>query len=106
MSAIPDYYFPDQYEFRVGEAWWTPQVAISEYGDGAALASPTAAVRRVSDGADVTPVFWPGAGGAITATHVQWSAFTMAAAGEYEIGLSVQVNGKLRTDVQRVRVFT
>jgi len=41
----------------------------------------------------------------VGATYVQWQPFTFAAAGDYEIHLSVLVNGNKRTDVLRVRVL-
>ena len=47
---------------------------------------------------------WSGGSGTVGAYYVQWSAFTMAAAGDYEIRLSVLVSGNKRTDIQRIKV--
>lgn len=99
----PEFYIPGAREFVVGDAW-PFQIATARYETGATLTSPTAVVLRVSDDADVTSTFWAGGAGSVSATHVQWSAFTMAAAGDYEIRLSVLVSGSKRTDVLRAKV--
>jgi hypothetical protein len=103
-NSEPEFYIPGVREFKTGEEW-PFQVAKGRYETGATLASPTATVRRMSDGADVTATFWSGGSGSVNSTHVQWSAFTMAAAGDYEISLSVLVNGNKRTNVLRVKVM-
>ena len=99
----PEFYIPEVREFLVGDAW-PFQIAKSRYETGATLTSPTATVKRLSDGVDVTDSFWPAGSGTVGASHVQWSAFTMAASGDYEIRLSVLVSGNKRTDVLRVKV--
>ena len=88
---------------RNGESW-PPQIAKTRYESGATLTSPTAVVKRMSDGEDVSATFWSGGSGTVGASYVQWSAFTMAAAGDYEIRLSVLVSGNKRTDIQRIKV--
>ena len=100
----PEFYIPDVRECKVGEQW-PFQIAKTRYESGATLTSPTATVERLSDGEDVTSTFWPAGSGTVGASYVQWSAFTMAAAGDYEISLSVLVSGNKRTDVLRVKVW-
>jgi hypothetical protein len=99
----PEFYIPGVREFIVGDAW-PFQMAKTRYESGATLTSPTATVKRLSDGADVSSTFWAAGTGTVATSYVQWSAFSMAAAGDYEIRLSVLVSGNRRTDVQRVKV--
>lgn len=99
----PEYLIPGVREFLVGEAL-PLRIPKTRYETGATLTSPTAVVIRTVDEVDVTSTFWSGGSGSVTSTHVQWSAFTMAAAGDYEIRLSVLVSGSKRTDVLRVKV--
>ncbi len=105
MNTEPEFYIPESREFVVSDEW-PFQIAVSKYTAGATLTAPTAKVYRRSDGADVTATWWPGGAGTVTVTQVQWSAFKMLAAGDYEIRLSVDVSGNTRTDVLRVRVYS
>lgn len=100
----PEFLIPGVREFLVGESW-PFQIAKTRYESGATLTTPTATVLRTSDGSDVTSTFWSGGTGSVGASYVQWSPFTMAAAGDYELRLSVLVNGYKRTDIQRIKVF-
>lgn len=105
MNAIQEFYLNsgEIFDVIVGDKW-PFSVARAYYGSGATLTSPSQSVVRVSDGEDVTSAFWVSGSAAVGADAVVWSAFTMAAAGEYEFHLSVLVNGNKRTDVLRVKV--
>lgn len=105
MSEIPEFYIAERREFKVNEAWFAPAIALSYFGSAGTVTAPTAKVVRLSDGEDVTSTFWPGGIGAVNATEVSWSPFTMAAAGNYEIELSAQVNGRVKTYVVAIKVF-
>jgi hypothetical protein len=98
-----EFYIPGVREYKVGEE--IPfKIAKTRYESGATLTNAMAVVKRVSDGVDVSSTFWSGGSGSIDSSYVRWSAFTMAAAGDYEINLWVDVSGNAEVRVQRIKV--